>query len=52
MADILSQKEIDALLSAIGDGDVSVEDIKEDAKEVKIKNYDFKSPMKLAKDQL
>nr|WP_308592498.1 flagellar motor switch protein FliM [uncultured Criibacterium sp.] len=52
MADILSQKEIDALLSAIGDGDVSVEDIKEDAKEVKIKNYDFKSPKKLAKDQL
>lgn len=52
MADILSQKEIDALLSAIGDGDVSVEDIQEETKEVKIKKYDFKSPKKLAKDQL
>lgn len=52
MAEILSQKEIDALLSALGDGDVSVEDIKEEQKEAKIKNYDFKSPKKLAKDQL
>jgi len=52
LAEVLSQKEIDALLSALGDGDVSVDDIKEEQKEVKIKNYDFKSPKKLAKDQL
>ena len=43
MAEVLSQKEIDALLSALGDGDVSVDDIKEEQKEVKIKNYDLKS---------
>ncbi|MBF1051321.1 MAG: flagellar motor switch protein FliM [Peptostreptococcaceae bacterium] len=52
MADVLSQKEIDALLSALGDGEVSVDDMKEEQKEVKIKKYDFKSPKKLAKDQL
>ncbi|EHL17279.1 flagellar motor switch protein FliM [Peptoanaerobacter stomatis] len=52
MAEVLSQKEIDALLSAIGDGDVSVEDMKDEQKETKIKSYDFKSPKKLAKDQL
>lgn len=52
MAEILSQKEIDSLLSALGDGDVSVEDIRDEQKESKIKNYDFKSPKKLAKDQL
>jgi len=52
LAEVLSQKKIDALLSALGDGDVSVDDIKEEQKEVKIKNYDFKSPKKLAKDQL
>lgn len=52
MADILSQSEIDALLSALDGGDVSVEDMQEDAFEAKIKDYDFKSPKKLAKDQL
>lgn len=52
MAEVLSQKEIDALLSALGDGDVSVEDMKDEQKEIKVKNYDFKSPKKLAKDQL
>lgn len=52
MADILSQSEIDALLSALDGGDVSVDEIQEDANEVKVKEYDFKSPKKLARDQL
>lgn len=52
MADILSQSEIDALLSALDGGDVSVDEIKEDSKETKIREYDFKSPKKLARDQL
>lgn len=52
MADILSQKEIDALLSALDGGDVSAEEIQDDRQEVKIRDYDFKSPNKLSKDQL
>ena len=52
MSDILTQNEIDALLNALNTGAVDVEDIKGDQTEDKIKKYDFKSPKKLAKDQL
>ena len=52
MADILSQSEIDSLLSALSSGEIDASDIKEETKESKIKKYDFKSPKKLAKDQL
>lgn len=52
MADILSQSEIDSLLSALSSGDIDVSEMKEEAEENKIKKYDFKSPKKLAKDQL
>ncbi len=52
MSDILSQNEIDALLNALNTGEVDVVDIKEDQVEGKAKIYDFKSPKKLAKDQL
>lgn len=52
MSDILSQNEIDALLNALSAGEVNVEEIKEEGSEKKIKKYDFKSPKKLAKDQL
>ena len=52
MADILSQSEIDSLLSALSSGEIDASDIKEETKENKIKKYDFKSPKKLAKDQL
>ncbi|SHG92812.1 flagellar motor switch protein FliM [Tepidibacter thalassicus] len=52
MSEILSQSEIDALLEALNTGDVDVQEIKEETKEKKIKKYDFKSPKKLAKDQL
>lgn len=52
MADILSQKEIDALLSALDGGDVSVEEIQGEEEVSKVREYDFKSPKKLAKDQL
>lgn len=52
MSDILSQSEIDALLNALNTGEVDVEEIKEDKTESRAKKYDFKSPKKLAKDQL
>lgn len=52
MSDILSQNEIDALLNALNTGEVDVNEITEEKSEKKIKLYDFKSPKKLAKDQL
>ncbi|MCC5909806.1 MAG: flagellar motor switch protein FliM [Clostridiaceae bacterium] len=52
MSDVLSQNEIDALLQALSTGEVDVEEIKEEKQEKKVKPYDFKSPKKLAKDQL
>jgi len=52
MSDILSQNEIDALLNALNTGEVDAEEIKESKTERNIKKYDFKSPKKLAKDQL
>ncbi|KAB3535873.1 flagellar motor switch protein FliM [Alkaliphilus pronyensis] len=52
MSDVLSQNEIDALLKALNSGEVDADDIKEEKQEKKIRPYDFKSPKKLAKDQL
>lgn len=52
MSEILSQNEIDSLLDALNTGEVDVSEIKEESKEKKVKKYDFKSPKKLAKDQL
>jgi flagellar motor switch protein FliM len=52
MADVLSQNEIDELLSAISTGVVSAESIKQEQKQKKIKLYDFKRPDKFSKDQI
>ncbi len=52
MSEILSQNEIDALLEALNAGEVDVDEMQEETREKKIKKYDFKSPKKLAKDQL
>lgn len=59
MTDVLSQDEIDALLTAISDGDTTAEEvgqseIKDKAQEQnrKLKIYDFKRPDKFAKDHL
>ncbi|AKL95471.1 flagellar motor switch protein FliM [Clostridium aceticum] len=52
MSDVLSQNEIDALLLALNSGELDAEEIKEEKQERKAKTYDFKSPKKLAKDQL
>lgn len=51
-ADVLSQSEIDQLLSAISTGVVSAEEIKDEEKQKKIKIYDFKRPDKFSKDQI
>lgn len=50
--DVLSQSEIDDLLSALSTGVVSAEDIKTEEKQKKIKVYDFKRPDKFSKDQI
>ena len=53
MVDVLSQDEIDALLTAISTGEDTTEDTKEFATEQrKVKIYDFKRPDKFSKDQI
>lgn len=53
MADeVLSQAEIDKLLSAMADGSVTAEEVKADEEQKKIKVYDFKRPDKFSKDQI
>lgn len=50
--DVLSQSEIDKLLSALSDGSVSAEEVKADEEQKKVKTYDFKRPDKFSKDQI
>ncbi len=53
MTEILSQDEIDALLSAISTGEVdTTEATKEMGEQKKVKIYDFKRPDKFSKDQI
>lgn len=52
MVEVLSQNEIDSLLNALSSGEVDAEEIKEVEDSKKVKNYDFKNPQKIAKDQL
>ena len=51
MGDVLSQEEIDNLLSAISSGEVDADEIK-GADERSVKNYDFKRPAKFSKEHL
>ncbi|MBO6259355.1 MAG: flagellar motor switch protein FliM [Lachnospiraceae bacterium] len=51
MGDVLSQEEIDNLLSAISNGEVDAEEIK-GQDERSVKNYDFKRPAKFSKEHL
>ncbi len=52
MSDILSQNEIDSLLTALSSGDVDMEKMKKQDEEKEIKVYDFRRPSKLSKEQL
>lgn len=52
MSDVLSQGEIDALLTALSTGSVDADTLKEEETKKKIKLYDFKRPNKLSKDQI
>lgn len=50
--DVLSQAEIDALLSALSTGEVDADEIKEEEQQRKVKVYDFRRPDKFSKDQI
>ncbi|AEF84171.1 flagellar motor switch protein FliM [Treponema primitia ZAS-2] len=52
MTEVLSQDEIDQLLTAINAGDTEPEDFKPAADTRKIKIYDFKRPDKFSKEQI
>jgi flagellar motor switch protein FliM len=50
LAEVLSQQEIDALLSALNSGEIQASDVTE--KNEKVKVYDFKRAMRYSKEQL
>lgn len=50
--DVLSQSEIDALLSALSTGEMTADDIKKEEESKKVKVYDFKRALRFSKDQI
>ncbi|MBO0995434.1 flagellar motor switch protein FliM [Bacillus sp. SD088] len=50
--EILSQGEIDALLSAISTGEMTADDFKKEEEKQRVKNYDFKRALRFSKDQV
>ena len=50
MAEILSQSQIDELLSGLSSGDVSIQEL--EINEKKVKEYDFRSPKKITKETI
>lgn len=52
MEEVLSQNEIDALLSAISSGEMNAEELKQEEKEKKVRVYDFKRALRFSKDQI
>ena len=52
MVDILSQGEIDALLSALSSGELSAEDARRNDETGRLRAYDFRRAMRFSKDHL
>lgn len=52
MSEVLSQSEIDALLSAINSGEIDAKDIRSDDKAARVRSYDFRRAMRFSKDHL
>ncbi|WP_409305432.1 flagellar motor switch protein FliM [Peribacillus sp. SCS-155] len=50
--DVLSQSEIDALLSALSTGEMDADELKKEETEKKVKAYDFKRALRFSKDQI
>jgi flagellar motor switch protein FliM len=52
LPEVLSQGEIDALLTALSSGEMDVEELKKEEVEKKVKTYDFKRALRFSKDQI
>lgn len=52
MAEVLSQNEIDALLSALSTGEADADELKKEESAKKVKVYDFKRALRFSKDQI
>jgi flagellar motor switch protein FliM len=52
MAEVMSQSEIDALLSALSSGELTAEEIRKEDTDRKIRVYDFKRAMRFSKDHI
>ncbi|PAV30097.1 flagellar motor switch protein FliM [Virgibacillus profundi] len=52
MDEVLSQNEIDALLSAITSGEMDADELKKEENEPKVRVYDFKRALRFSKDQI
>ena len=50
--EVLSQNEIDSLLSALSTGEMNAEELKNEEKEKKVRVYDFKRALRFSKDQV
>ncbi|WP_163971231.1 flagellar motor switch protein FliM [Oceanobacillus halotolerans] len=50
--EVLSQNEIDELLSAISSGEMNADELKKEEKENKVRVYDFKRALRFSKDQI
>ncbi len=51
-SEVLSQNEIDALLSALTTGEMSADDFKKEEETKRVKSYDFKRALRFSKDQI
>ncbi|WP_080846439.1 flagellar motor switch protein FliM [Cytobacillus gottheilii] len=51
-SEVLSQNEIDALLSALSTGEMDADELKKEQSEKKVKVYDFKRALRFSKDQI
>ena len=52
MAEVLSQNEIDALLSALSSGELTPDELHKDEEKQKVKPYDFLNPQKFSKEHI
>ncbi|CAM3703509.1 flagellar motor switch protein FliM [Mesobacillus zeae] len=50
--EVLSQNEIDALLSALSTGEMDAEELKKEQSEKRVKSYDFRRALRFSKDQM
>ena len=50
--EVLSQSEIDALLSALSTGEMNADELKKEESEKRVKVYDFKRALRFSKDQI